>query len=267
MGKHIGTIRRSLFSMFMLFAFSGYAQGESASGNVRIAANQKTVTVAVVGNYPPYDFFKDGIASGIANDMMKEVFARLDMQVAIKELPFKRALEYVKSGYVDALAGLGKNPEREQYVLYPDIPLAKTNVSFFVRKGSGITYRGDLSEMARYTIGTVSGFMYTRKFQNLVDRGILHTDESATVESNIQKLLGNRYDVFVANSGVTWHVAKQLGVSSQIRELPPPVDTGYMYLGISKKSPLASSIDKINAALISIQEDGTEKKIYGRYAK
>lgn len=223
------------------------------------------VTLAVIGDYPPYDIYQDGQASGIANDMAKALFERLDISVRFRQMPFKRALRTLKAGKVDALVGLGKNREREGYVLYPDHPLAVTQVAFFVRRGSAIGYRGDLREMSDFTIGTVHGFMYSQAFKTLAELGILRLEESATVRSNIQKLLRKRYDVFIANSAVVLYEAKQLGVSRQLEELSPPVDTGYMYLGISKESRLASSIEQINDALIAIRDDATEARILARY--
>lgn len=64
--------------------------------------------MAVVGDYPPYDIHQDGKAFGIVNDMAKEVFARLGIFITIRQLPFKRALENLKSGDVDAIAGVGR---------------------------------------------------------------------------------------------------------------------------------------------------------------
>lgn len=73
--------------------------------------------MATNAEFPPYEFFIDGVIYGIDVDIMNAVCDELNMELFIDNMGFDSILEAVSSGKADAgAAGISMTPERAEIV-------------------------------------------------------------------------------------------------------------------------------------------------------
>lgn len=63
--------------------------------------------------YPPYIETKNSQVSGIAVNLVREIFNNLETPIEITVLPWARALNYIETGEADAILTIFKTPQRE----------------------------------------------------------------------------------------------------------------------------------------------------------
>ena len=63
----------------------------------------------VFSDFPPFEYIENGSSVGINKEIIEEACRRLDVTPVFRQLPWKRALEYVKEGSADAVFSLFKN--------------------------------------------------------------------------------------------------------------------------------------------------------------
>ena len=114
--------------------------------------------------YPPYYFVENGKLAGVCVEVINQTAQLLGMQTVYKQYPWKRMLHSGKTGKVDAVMPLFKTPERELFLLFPEIEIAMEENSFFTRQDSGIHFSGTFKNIKPYPIGVVADYSYGREF-------------------------------------------------------------------------------------------------------
>ena len=80
---------------------------------------------------PPVQYEEQGVIKGIAVDIVREVFGRMQQPVTLKVYPFARSLHIIRKGGADAIFAIVKNPERELFLDYPDEVLIEQTGTLF----------------------------------------------------------------------------------------------------------------------------------------
>ncbi|MCP3927200.1 MAG: amino acid ABC transporter substrate-binding protein [Desulfobacterales bacterium] len=62
-------------------------------------------------DYPPFQYKVNGKAKGIAADIVKEVFNRMNQPIEIRFYPFPRAIKYIEEGFSDVIFTFYSNIE------------------------------------------------------------------------------------------------------------------------------------------------------------
>lgn len=190
-------------------------------------------------DYPPYEFMEKGQAEGVAVRVIREVLKRMKTDVKFVYLPWNRALQSVKEGKIDAIFTIIETAERKKFAEFISTPLIEESAALFVLKDSSISFDGDLSKLKKYKIGAVRGFSYGKVFDNAMKGGIISVDNSAIdLKANINKLLGNRFDIMVGDSFSTTDMVKKMKATGKIRELKPIIQSIPTYIAFSKKSSM-----------------------------
>jgi polar amino acid transport system substrate-binding protein len=141
--------------VLLLTAGLAFAGGEKEAGG--------KIVVGTSAGFPPFEYMEFGKVTGFDIDLMKELGARLGMEVEVKDMDFDALIEAVSTGTIDVIAaGMTITEERAQRVDFTD-PYYIADQSVLVRKGSDIkiTSDADLDNPA-FTIGvqndTTGGF-------------------------------------------------------------------------------------------------------------
>jgi len=229
------------------------------------AAPLQLVTAAL----PPFSFQENGVARGIAVDIVKEAFIRLQVPISIAFLPMTRAQSMMSAGAADGVFPLAFKEERLGYVTYPHEKLVEDSISFFVRQDSDIRYEGDISKLSQYTFGVERGAVYGPNFtQALLTGQIKKTDEAATQAQNVAKLVGKRFDIAVGPRLVMQYSAQISGNGNAVKELKPAVDLGLVaYLGFSRLKDRAALIARYDKVMQEMRKDGTYDRILRSYTR
>lgn len=225
--------------------------------------------IRLVGlNYPPYISVDDGKVGGMAVDIVTEAFHRAGRDIAIEVMPWARALDEAKSGSADAIFPAAKNAEREGFLDYSTGVLVQQAVSLFVRKDSQTAFDGDLTVFKNTKVGVVNQMSYGSKIDAAIKSGTLENlDRSNDSENNVQKLVAGRFEVMPSNRYVALSVAKKAGLSQQIKELLPEVESILTYIAFTKARDVTKLRDEFDNALTTMKADGSYDKILQRYAR
>lgn len=239
-----------LFAVFLLLPVNG------------AASPLKLVTL----QYPPYEFEKDGEIQGIAVEIIREVFHRMNQPITISLHPWATALKQIENGEADAVFTAFKTPEREKFADYSKEVLITQSVSLFVKSDANITFDGDLIKMNQYAFGVVSGISYGRIFDDAVKNGMItKLVISDTGEMNMKKLLEGRCDILVSNTLGALDILGKMGAQNRVKALKPIMQSVPSYLAFSKKNNLIPIREKFDKILQEMIKDGSYDRIMNAY--
>jgi polar amino acid transport system substrate-binding protein len=223
-------------------------------------ATAATLTL-VTSNYPPFSYEEDHSQKGIAVDIVREVFARMNEPIKIVALPFPRAVSMIKNGEADAIFPFAMSNARKQFVTYPFERLITDPGTLFVRADSDIVFDGDYSKLAKYSIGMQRGTDHGPVFMKALTTFNVRVDEAIDQEQNIQKLAAGRFDIAVGPQLVVRSAAKRIGLLPQIKVLYSGISEGDAYVGFSKKRDYRRLIERFNQTIKKMHEDGSYNRL------
>ncbi|ABR30366.1 ABC transporter substrate-binding protein [Thermosipho melanesiensis] len=199
--------------------------------------------------WPPYEYKENGVWKGIDYEIAKLAFQKLGFNLIIKEYPWTRCLELVKSKAFDGTMTLIITDERKEYMYYTSVPISYGVDVFF-----------SLKNLPRQKIflGYVNGYAYNEK---VFKSGYKLMPVSSDYKG-MELLSKQRIDVFVTNFCVGMFYAKKLGIDVEYSE---PIAYFKYYLSFSRSffgKYLSESISKI---FKQFRKDGTYERIYEKY--
>ncbi len=199
------------------------------------------LVVGTSTGYPPYYFVEDGKLKGVCVAVINQTAQLLGMQVIYKQYPWKRMLEYGKTGEVDAIMPLFKTAAREQFLVFPDIEIALEENNFFTRKSSGIKFTGALQDLAGHPIGIVLDYSYGEAFDtaDYLEKIVTKNDLNL-----MQMFKFKRFTTGLGNRQVVRYFARKTGGIEDLVFLEPPITKAPLYIAFSK----AKGHEKLAAA-------------------
>ena len=232
-------------------------------------AGKKLLTI-VTPEYPPYEYSEGGTVKGVAVEIVKEVFKRMDVPITINILPWKRALDQVRSGKTDAIFTIFFNKERATFLTYSNEVLIEQVVSLFANKEfhSKVNYKSQLELLGPYRIGGVRGISYGREFDSaLKNKGIQPLKLVNNGSQSFKMLLSNRVDLVISNRLGAIFILRKMNSVSRVVELAPHIDSVPSFLAFSKKSKFKVLQMKFDIHLKEIKKDGTYTGIVSKYGQ
>lgn len=212
-------------------------------------------TIAVDMNSPPFAFQNNGEAQGIYPLLIKEIFRRMNTEVVVESMPWKRGLMEVRQGRA-GLAGLYKTVERLELFDYTD-KLYDEELLLYVRKDSDYVYQG-LDSLRGKKVGVLRGWSYGDDFDEA--RTGLNVSESQTDAILLSKLADKRLDVVISIRDSAESYLDNPALGRKIREAGTYA-TIATYIAFSKAQNQAELIARINAAIKAMRRDGTFRAI------
>ncbi len=147
-------------------------------------------------DYPPYEYSENGEIKGLAVNVIREVFRRLDYKIEIISLPWARSLKLVERGQADAIFTAYRTPEREQFLDYSNEVLMPQEVSLFTRKSFPVHQSSELLSLGKYHFGARIGVSYGEKFDRAVENGTLENIHRVPDgDALIKLMLSSRVDI------------------------------------------------------------------------
>jgi polar amino acid transport system substrate-binding protein len=172
-------------------------------------AAEKLVFATTV--WPPYQYEENGQLTGITADIVREAARRLNIELEIQVLPWKRALRDVKEGYANGMLSALHTEERSQFMYYTSLPLFSVRTVIFGKKEKQIKITG-LDDLKNKSIGVVVGYSYGPEFDNYPG---LKKQECREDRELVRILDKGRIDVAVAHEGPFMFTAKQSGLRNR----------------------------------------------------
>jgi polar amino acid transport system substrate-binding protein len=219
---------------------------------------------------PPYMINADpenaGEIRGIDVDIVKEIAKRMNLDIKYIKCPWARCLQLMESGQADLLSSAYKRPEREEFMFYFDKPfLDKLPIAFYFRRGSGVVIDKYEDLYKLKSVGVLQDAGYFKQFDK---------DEKVTkymVPSQDQlfpMLLGGRFDVMAGYVPTENYRIIVEGYGTKVeRSKYEYSETAYVYMALSKKSPLARRFKEFNEVNTDLFTKGMLTRIRDKYYK
>ena len=223
------------------------------------AAAAETLTMGTNASFPPYEYYEDGKVVGIDAEIAAAIAEKLGMELEIVDMDFKAIIPAVTEGKIDfGMAGMTVTEERLQSVNFSDT-YAIGIQAIIVKEDSEITSYEDLAkEGAAWKIGvqdSTTGDIYcTDEF------GEDRVSKYAVGADAVEALKTGKVDcVIIDNEPAKAYVAANEGLKI--------LDSAYAEeeYAICVNLENTELLDKINAALQELIEDGTVANIIAKY--
>ena len=223
------------------------------------AAAADTLTMGTNASFPPYEYYEDGKVVGIDAEIAAAIAEKLGMDLEIADMDFKAIIPAVTEGKIDfGMAGMTVTEERLQSVNFSDT-YAIGIQAIIVKEDSEITSYEDLAkEGAAWKIGvqdSTTGDIYcTDEF------GEDRVSKYAVGADAVEALKTGKVDcVIIDNEPAKAYVAANEGLKL--------LDSAYAEeeYAICVNLENTELLDKINAALQELIEDGTVANIIAKY--
>ena len=204
-------------------------------------AQSEKVVVAVDKGYPPYMYGSQKDAKGLYPRQIRAIFSRINVEVDIKALPWKRALNLGEKGAA-AVGGIYKNLERSKIYDYSH-PIDEETISIYVRKGDAFPFK-ELTDLKGKKIGINFGWSYGEAFDKASKEGLFTVEESHTNLASLQMLVRKRIDCFVSDHLAVTQIIRQTELSDKIEKLEHPAAINKSYIVFAKSINKRELLDR-----------------------
>lgn len=237
---------------------------------------ENKILVAATLEYPPYEYTENGVARGIAIDIIKEAALRTKTyDIEFDFLPWKRAVYTVKSGHNDVLFNAGKNEERQQWGKYVENVLILQEYVLFKKRSSSINVNSNFDNVKNHSIAVRLGYLYgSGNFRNAIDQNKFSgVTFSKSTQQSVDMLLSDRIDLFVGDYLPVMHYIKKNGLEDRIDIVKNSIDktndlivlTWPTYIVFNKESVTDRYVDDFNNAMTEMKLDGFIDNVFKRY--
>ena len=248
-----GLLNRLLVNVLFVCIFILPSCTVLSSENFSVVCNGKNIPAC----------FRDesGNITGVDVEIIRELSKRLNLNLDITLVPWKRVLFNVMHGLNQAGMPLFLTQERQEYALYTDVPVHHSLMTVFTSLDNDFEFK-QLSGLYGRIVGIRRGFSISPEFDKAVQDGLIEINEVNNVDQLIQLVKFNRVDVIIDKRAT---VGYYLNLSeTRLKNIGKIGEARAAYLVISKKAegkdPNALLM-RVNATLKEMAEDGTINKI------
>jgi len=204
------------------------------------------IRIASMDAWPPMDFLDDdGSPAGIGVDYVRTLNKLLGGVLEIVPGPFKKSIEKVKAGELDALLDISPKPEREEYLYFTSPYLTIPHV--IVAREDGPYYAAE-ADLRGKTIALEEGFFSIKYFQD--NYNDIHIVEYPNTAMALDAVARGQADAYAGNRAVAIWIMEQEIISNLQVQGRLARKGSVLAIGIRKDWPeLASILEKALAAI------------------
>jgi len=219
--------------------------------NFCFSAEKVIILTSVI---PPYVNNTD---SGLATEIIKDLFQKSGIDYSIRIRPFKRALKEAKLHNNSCVVPLQRSQERETQFKWVG-PVIITQTGLYSNSSDNIKIQvfHDAFQNKILVLRGSGDEEYLKGF------GIL-TDPGSSEELNARKLKARRSRLWAADTMIAPYYASRVGAKIKLQTI---IITTMRYLAFNK-GIADSTIDKLNNELDLMRKKGSLEKIYEKYAR
>lgn len=206
---------------------------------------------------------------GLDFDIFNAIISEVNLSVNYTELPWKRHLNYLKTGEMDIAMGASYTNERASYAYFTQAYRSEL-VNLYVRKNQASKIKlKSLNDLVSspYKIGVEAGYYYGKNYQKLIknDDFQQHIIELVNLEDSISLLLKGKLDgVLVDPITMSAFVDKyQLNDEFEAHEVIIYQDD--ISIMLSKKTMTRENLVRFNQAINRLKNNGVLLEITKRW--
>lgn len=220
------------------------------------------LTMATEATFPPYEYYDGDAIVGIDVEVAQAIAAKLGMELEVTDIAFDSIIPGIQTGKYDmGMAGMTVTDERKEQVNFSDSYATGVQV-VIVKDDSAITSVDDLfADGANTVVGTqagTTGFIYATS--DIEDAGLGTVKSFGKTTDAVEALKNGQVDCVILDN----EPAKALVAANEGLHI---LDTEYAVedyaIAIAKEN--TDLLDKVNAALAELKDDGTLQSIVDKY--
>ena len=225
------------------------------------ALAENTLTMATNASFPPYEYYDGETVVGIDVEICAAIAAKLGMEFEVADMDFDAIIGAVQSGKADVgMAGMTVTEERQMMINF-STSYATGIQSVIVKEDSPITTVDDLyADGAAYKVGvqlSTTGDIYAT--DDFGDENVLRFPNGN--DATMALVAGKIDCVIIDNEPAKAYVAANEGL--KVLETSYAVED---YAACIAKNN-TELLEKFDAALVELINDGTVAQIIGKYIK
>jgi polar amino acid transport system substrate-binding protein len=216
----------------------------------------------IAADWPPY-VSRELPGNGAAIAIVTEALARGGYRAELRVDNWPRALEGIKLGVFDLVAGTWEDTQRETFLVYSDA-LMENEIVFVTLSERFIDYY-ELGDLQGLFIGVETDFAYQA---GLLEHHDLIRVEHRHVIQNINGLLEGELDIIVTDRAAFMHAINSYlpGNRQRFRILEKPLEIKTLHLGISRQlKNYEQVLTDFNSRLEEMRNDGSHAAILKQY--
>lgn len=224
-------------------------------------AEQITLKVAFA-HWPPWKIIEGREISGIDAEMVRLLGRKMGIKIQFLVCPWRRCIEFIKTGQADLITSYGRRPNREEFCRYFLPAYAGQRIVIYQAKDRP-QHIGAYQDLLGKKIGTIAGSTYFRRFEE--DAGLIRVPVKS--ESQLFKMLkAGRLDVMLGFEKAVDRLLIIEGYTNSIEKIQYHPDEGQLsHLAMSRKSKHIALAPKIERIYREIVESGRIKEIVTQY--
>lgn len=257
------TIGNRLQLFILVIIFTCCSQANSLT-------NEKSLAVGWELWYPYQYHNNQQQLVGLDFDIFNAIIKEAGFTVNYTELPWKRHLQYIKSGEMDVAMGASFTQERADYAFYT-VPYRLELVKLYVKKGQAskinLPSLSDLST-SNYMLGVEGGYFYGKEYQELIKTNEFrsHITEVIDLEQNVQLLLKGHLDGFLVDPVTMKAFIEKYKLHGEFEPHPVKIYQDNIHIILSKKSLNLKVLERFNKAIETLISNGTIAEINARWS-
>ena len=208
------------------------------------------------GAWPPYSYIdENGTSTGIVVDLINIAVSKLGKTVNWTQLPYRRCIQQVKQGKMDAIALLNEQTEgittNEQAVAY-------WVLGAVVRENDKLKAYSSLNDFTGKKWLKVTDFDYPQHIEEFSDWQTIPVHELANTLSMLEVERGD-----IAIEDVPFTLYQLQNVGHKVRILYPSIASIPQYFGVHRSAePILKTL---SVELAKLRADGIFDQIYEKY--
>ncbi len=254
--KKLLTVLLACAMLLGLAACGGDNGGQQANnGGGTDGEKKETLVMATNAEFPPYEYWENNAIVGIDAEVAAAIADKLGMELRIDDMAFDSTLVALQSGQADiVMAGMTVTPDRQENVNFSE-PYAEGHQVIIVTEDSEIASSDDLAGKKIGVQQNTTGDIYTT--DDFGDEAIQRFNRGADAVMALSN--GSVQAVVIDLEPAKAFVAANEG----LKILETEYATEEYAIAINKND--TELLDKVNAALQELKDDGTLQQIVDRY--
>jgi polar amino acid transport system substrate-binding protein len=224
------------------------------------ASDGNKITVAVINDYPPFGFKKDGQLTGFDVELMNAIAKNEKLEIDWKEMKFDGLIPALQAKQIDAaISAITIRDDRKQVVDFTE-PYFRSGQSLVVNKDSSVQKLEDLKGKTIVATQGAAGLMAANDLATKYGANVKILKESAALFLEVET--GNSEGLVNDFPGVAYKINVD-GEQSKLRLVGDPITVEDFGIAVVKGNK--ELLDKLNKGLQTIKENGEYEKLFDTY--
>ncbi len=214
----------------------------------------------ITEHFPPYNIVENNEVKGISTDLVVELCKRVGHPRDFKIMEWSEAYNKTIKEPGTVLFSVTRSPKREKLFKWVG-PLVPIKLVFLSKKSNALKIN-DINAARR--VAKIGTYVDDYSEQYLQELGFKNLVSIKNNTENLQKLINDEIDLWIANEPTANYIAKKAGVLEQI-QTAFVIQKEYMYLAFNNKTS-NKTIEKWQAVFDNMQLDRSYDSILKKWA-